>query len=1412
MKKRILACIMAVCLLLGSLPPVTVRAAEGSAGGVISTSLTWHYDGRGTLDFCGTGSIPDYADAEKQPWAAYARQIETVVMDAGVTSIGSYAFSGCTKLSRVELAETVQYIKAEAFSGCTALEDVTLPLSLTSIAGDAFAGCTGLQTVRFRNGWISINATAFSGVTAKAIYPASTPSWTEADLLDYGGSLEWIPASAQKDIFICGSASYFDWGIRKDGTLVISTAYGPIGSYSRGNAPWYSYREYITGLEFHGSVGSIGAYAFADLTRLKSCYLDGLNSLGEHAFDGCTALESVFLMPTSYYLNIGAYAFYGCKALREASFPLSASIGDYAFAGCTSLKDIHLNGLGSSRLPFSAKEHSFTSVNATVHYPKGVQGNPGTSRFGGTFAWEPTLTGRCGQEARWSYDEETCTLTLQGTGAIGSYVSGSVTPWGLLNGEIRHVVVEDGITVIPSYTFEYLGSVQDIRLPETLRILAPNAFNDCESLNDLLIPASVASLTYNDKFNRCGALTDLYFGGTAEQWEAIPYHENAEQVSTGNVFTMHFLEYYESTATCTEDGLEAHYAFPEPTVYTHVYSADGKRLEQPVPMPAYGHDYEATITEPTCTLSGYIRYVCSRCSNVKTEHPPALGHDFGAWILVTPATCQQEGEQVRECARCQAQERCTIAVTDHVFESYVSDHNATCTEDGTRTSKCTTCELTSTVTDEGTALGHAFHTYISNGDATCEEDGTKTAVCERCAETDTVSDPGSRLGHTYTAVILRPNCDQGGYTTYTCQICMDSYVSDHTPALGHSFTSYVSNGNATCEADGTKTAKCDRCQEIDTITDVGSAVGHQCADWYDMEPATCTEDGLQRRECQNCGYYEERIAAAYGHDYEIVVTEPTCTLAGYSTHTCTRCADAFISDQREALGHDYTAVVVEPTCMDWGYTMHCCTRCADSYANGFVSALGHEWQTHETEPTCTEGGFTTHCCVRCGEQYVDSHLDALGHAYQNGCCVRCGAEDGIIASGDCGADAAWQLYESGCLRFSGKGKMKDYTYKSEMPWYAYREQIVSVVLEEGVTSIGDYAFYGMPQLERISIASTVTDIGDYAFKNAPKINNVVLPEVLTSLGDSAFYACTSLTSIEIPAALWTIKPYTFKNCTALAEVTFHEGNLLKISDGAFYNTALTELRLPDCLDILDTFSFKNCAKLATIELGGGLTELREAVFYGTAIPTITIPEGITKVGPYVFKNCVKLESIELPESLTSVGEASFYACTSLKSLDLPDAVTRIGSYAFRKCLALDSVDFPESLVNIGESSFYGCERLHYLNIPGNVTTIQSYAFKGCTGLVIVVLPDSLNTIGDSAFHTCTDLDEITIPSGVTGIGEYCFSGSTGINSIYFEGDAPAIGTGAFNKLTATVYYPGDNATWTDSVRQNYGGKLTWKTA
>ncbi|MBR3991606.1 MAG: S-layer homology domain-containing protein, partial [Clostridia bacterium] len=154
---------------------------------------------------------------------------------------------------------------------------------------------------------------------------------------------------------------------------------------------------------------------------------------------------------------------------------------------------------------------------------------------------------------------------------------------------------------------------------------------------------------------------------------------------------------------------------------------------------------------------------------------------------------------------------------------------------------------------------------------------------------------------------------------------------------------------------------------------------------------TCTEAGYTSLTCSRCGdaiIDEDSYVDALGHDYEATVTEPTCTEQGFTTYTCSRCGDTYVDEESyvDALGHDYEATVTEPTCTEQGFTTYTCSRCGDTYVDeeSYVDALGHDYRDIVTLPSCKEQGSTTHVCSRCGHSYTDSYVTAYGHDWDEG--------------------------------------------------------------------------------------------------------------------------------------------------------------------------------------------------------------------------------------------------------------------------------------------------------------------------------------------------------------------------------------------------------------------------------------------
>ncbi|MBQ6677315.1 MAG: hypothetical protein IJM71_04635 [Clostridia bacterium] len=178
---------------------------------------------------------------------------------------------------------------------------------------------------------------------------------------------------------------------------------------------------------------------------------------------------------------------------------------------------------------------------------------------------------------------------------------------------------------------------------------------------------------------------------------------------------------------------------------------------------------------------------------------------------------------------------------------------------------------------------------------------------------------------------------------------------------------------------------------------------------YEAVDPSCTEGGnIEYWFCEECGGYftdaegtlsvaeSDVILPALGHLLESDPgVEPTCTEPGRASGcSCTRCG--YIESGCAAvdpLGHEYAAVITAPTCTEQGFTTHTCSRCGDFYVDGYVEAIGHEYVAVVTAPTCTEQGCTTHTCSICGDFYIDDYVDALGHNFVGGVCTVCGEPD-----------------------------------------------------------------------------------------------------------------------------------------------------------------------------------------------------------------------------------------------------------------------------------------------------------------------------------------------------------------------------------------------------------------------------------
>ena len=239
----------------------------------------------------------------------------------------------------------------------------------------------------------------------------------------------------------------------------------------------------------------------------------------------------------------------------------------------------------------------------------------------------------------------------------------------------------------------------------------------------------------------------------------------------------------------------------------------------------------------------------------------------------------------------------------------------------------------------------------------------------------------------------------------------------------------------------------------------------------------------------------------------------------------------------------------------------------------------------------------------------------------------------LIDSGTCGEQATWELYQDGTLYIKGSGAMSDYSISSDAndtsfcsaPWYAsHRSDIQTVIIEDGITRIGEHAFTYCSAMHSVSIPDSVTEIGAEAFAGCSSLESVTIPDGVTKIGSAAFESCGSLKSVTIPSSVTTIGEWAFFGCDSLESVTI-PGSVTEIGDWAFSDCgSLKSVTIPDSVTTIGECAFSGCAFLESVTIQGSVTEIgKDAFFFCSALKSVTISRNCT-VGQGAFDSGVQI--------------------------------------------------------------------------------------------------------------------------------------------------------------------------------------------
>ena len=243
----------------------------------------------------------------------------------------------------------------------------------------------------------------------------------------------------------------------------------------------------------------------------------------------------------------------------------------------------------------------------------------------------------------------------------------------------------------------------------------------------------------------------------------------------------------------------------------------------------------------------------------------------------------------------------------------------------------------------------------------------------------------------------------------------------------------------------------------------------------------------------------------------------------------------------------------------------------------------------------------------------------------------------VIASGSCGKNVNYELYDDYTLRIFGKGAMYNYDYffsndgvglYSNVPWVSWTPKIKSVVIEDGVTRIGSGAFIQCSSLTDVNIPNSVKSIGSYAFRECSSLKKINIPNSVTSIGEDAFYFCTSLVELNIQDGIVTIAGGAFVNCSSLTHIDI-PNSVTNIGEYAFMGcTSLTEIIIPDSVTSIGECAFANCDNLEYVKIGKGITTINDGVFLlYHADPNVKTVVEFTSETPVVLSSIVRWDRI-----------------------------------------------------------------------------------------------------------------------------------------------------------------------------------------
>ena len=1303
----------------------------------------------------------------------------SITLNDSISSIGNYAFFGCSSLQDYAIPNNVSTIGQYAFCSNASLTEIYIPDGVTKVEPYTFYGCNKISRLAIGKNVTSIGDYAFynNALLTKLVIPENTNS---IGSYTFANCTEITDINIPDKVTLLGT--YVFSGDDKVTSLKIGSGVKTIPSYAFQNCTG------LTTITVPDSVTAINEYAFSNCSNLTSItlpfvgasrtlqtgiangymnhigYIFGGQRLSSFIWVSTSGSSnklndyypcyhySYFYAVNSYYSNTDYQDKYyywdfnipsslktviitdataiGNCAFKNTSFTSItlndrvSSIRDYAFYGCSSLVDYAFPNsvLSIGKYAF----YNNTSL-TEIYIPDGVtKVEPYT--FYGCNKISRLVIGKnvtsIGGYAFYENSALTKLIIPEKTDSIGSYAFANCTG-------ITEIDIPNKVSSLGTYVFSGNNKVTSLKIGSGIKTIPSYAFQNCTGLTTITVPDTVTTIN-KAAFAGCNNVKGitLPFVGASRTLQTdvsngymnhFGYIFGAERQSGSNT-------YYNSSApnkhSVNEYATNYHYAY--------YYSVNYK-------SGSYYYDYyyywsfniPSSLTNVTVTNANAI----GDCAFKNTSFTSITVNDsltsVGAYAFRNVPWYTNLNKEFNTVG-----DGVLIKFTGNKssisFPETVKYIGAAVFENNTTISKVT-------ITDQITGIGALAFNGCSNLTSITIP---KTVTC---IGTDAI--PSS--------CVIRVYCPSAGY----------DYRSTNREILNSWYTTgqdtfyYVIDDNDLVEIIGTTTTS----TEITVPEEIDGKIVQRIGD-YGF--ANCTTLN------------------------SITITANIKSIGKNAFDGCTSLINATIPTTVDSVGD---------------YAFNNCTNLKNVTISEGVKKIG-------------KGCFTN--CTSLVEAVVPDTCEKLGsYAFYN-CKEMTTATIGITT----GSVKEYTFYNCTKLNTVVIGisvkEIGDYAF--------YNCALERVTVPAAVTKIGDYAFGNNKVMTRATLRKNLLTIGEGAFQNCEKLATASIPTSVISIGRFAFENCMKLPSVIIPVGVTTLNDFVFSNCSSLASVTFNS-NITRIGESAFYNNAFTAITLPETVETIEKSAFRSCTKLISIQIPNATKTIDDFAFLDcTALATVSLPDNVQSVGSAVFVHNNDLTAeiryltgtvansilekqdvchVVMDENITKVGNLAFAYCYDLKDITYGDNkvstgdflfsanIKQLGSEVFKDATLLKNLIIPDTIQTIGDNAFYNAIAPGYRYNTKDVTVTFYYVAGDIAANILknqriahVYLNDNIKTIGNNAFNSSPILETVSLPDTITTCGTSVFANSSGNVAAYFRGVDGMVDEEVYKSKTAGLTY------------------------